>query len=223
MLIAIGGGGATHGADPDLDRFCLRHLPSAPAIGYVGAAGGDDPGRLAAFRAGFGPHARSITALPMSAGAEAARGWAEGLDMIYVGGGDPDRLIRHWRDTGIDRVLIAASRRGTVLAGVSAGAMCWFAGYLRRDAAGRLVTGAGLGLFSGAITPHSLDDPDRRPRLADCVARGLLPDAWAIDDGAALVMAGDAPAGMFPAAGPPHVYRIARRADGTTAETVLPA
>ena len=223
VLIAIGGGGATHGTHPGLDRFCLRHLPPAPALGYVGTASGDDPGKLAGFRAGFAPHARSIAVLPPSADAGAARAWVDGLDMVYVGGGDPDRLVAHWRDRGIDRVLMAAARAGVVLAGVSAGAMCWFERYLRRDAAGRLVTGAGLGLFPGAVTPHSLDEPDRRASLAGHVADGRLPDAWAIDDGAALVIAGDGPACVFPAEGPPHVYRIARRAGGTTAETVLSA
>ena len=34
--------------------------------------------------------------------------------------------MRRWRRLGVDRMLVDAHRRGTVLAGLSAGAVCWF-------------------------------------------------------------------------------------------------
>ena len=43
ILIAIGGGGATHGTHPELDQFCLRLLPQRPRIGHVGTASHHDP------------------------------------------------------------------------------------------------------------------------------------------------------------------------------------
>lgn len=214
VLVAIGGGGATHGTHPGLDLLCLAHLPPGPVIGYVGAANGDDPEKLARVRDAFGPHARAVVPLPMTAGAAAARAWAAGVDMIYVGGGNPVRLIGHWRSRGIDRVLAGAARRGTVLAGVSAGAMCWFEGFLWRDPLRGLVPGRGLGLVPGAVTPHTLAEPDRLAALVACVRTGRLPDAFGIDDGAALVMAGGAPAAVHPSAGPPHVHRLRRTGAG---------
>ncbi|MCR9152459.1 MAG: Type 1 glutamine amidotransferase-like domain-containing protein [Rhodobacteraceae bacterium] len=191
VLIAIGGGGASHGTHPEIDAFCLRHLPPAPVLGYVGTASGDDPGKSARVRAAFAPH--EMRELPMSADATAAARWAEGLDMIHVGGGDPVRLLDHLRATGIDRVLVGAARRGVVLAGVSAGAM----------------------------TPHASTEPDRIAAMAAHVAAGDLPAGWAIDDGAALVMSDGAPAGVFPADGPPRVHRIARDHAGGAAAAVL--
>lgn len=213
VLLAIGGGGASHGTHPELDVFCLRHLRPGTAIGHIGAASGDDPAKAARVRAAFAPH--PVRDLPMTADAAEAGRWAEGLGMVHVGGGDPIRLLEHWRATGIDTVLLAAARRGVVLAGVSAGAMCWFDRFLWRDGARGLVPGTGLGLFPGAMTPHASTEPERIAAMTSHVEAGDLPAGWAIDDGAALVMSGDAPSAVFPAHGPPHVHRIAPGAGGT--------
>ena len=47
-------------------------------------------------------------------------------ELIYVGGGNTLKMMRRWRKLGVDRLLEQAYNRGTVLAGVSAGAICWF-------------------------------------------------------------------------------------------------
>ena len=48
-------------------------------------------------------------------------------DVIYVGGGNTLRMMTLWRRRGVDRLLVAAAEAGTVLAGISAGAICWCA------------------------------------------------------------------------------------------------
>ena len=47
-------------------------------------------------------------------------------DIIYVGGGNTLQMMRIWRRLGVDKLLIAAYEMGTVLAGISAGSICWF-------------------------------------------------------------------------------------------------
>ncbi len=47
-------------------------------------------------------------------------------DLIYVGGGNTLMMMRKWRFTKADKWLRKASAEGTVMAGLSAGAMCWF-------------------------------------------------------------------------------------------------
>ena len=49
--------------------------------------------------------------------------WA---DLIYVGAGNSLMMMRKWRFLKVDRLLKQAAAKGTVLAGVSAGALCWF-------------------------------------------------------------------------------------------------
>jgi dipeptidase E len=47
-------------------------------------------------------------------------------DIVYVGGGNTLFMMRVWRRLGVDQVLKAAYQDGIVLAGISAGAICWF-------------------------------------------------------------------------------------------------
>ena len=47
-------------------------------------------------------------------------------DLIYGGGGNTLKMMRRWRKLGVDGMLERAYAKGIVLAGVSAGAMCWF-------------------------------------------------------------------------------------------------
>ena len=208
-LIAIGGGGATHGTQPELDRLCLTFVGDRPRMGYIGTASGDDPEKYQRFLAGFQPFAADISELPSDANSVQARAWADDLDVIYVGGGNPVLLVDHWNATSIGSVLSEAARHGTILAGVSAGAMCWFESFLWRSDDESLQVSKGLGLVKGAMTPHSLTQPDRRVQMRELVASGAMPEGYVVDDGAALVVQGS-DVQAFPPIGPPHVYRICR-------------
>lgn len=215
-LIAIGGGGATHGTHPELDRLCIEYTASRRRIGYIGTASGDDLEKHRRFCDGFRPFAGTLSRLCPEADQEQVRIWAEDLDLIYVGGGNPTRLVDRWTSTGIGTVLVEAFRRGVTLAGVSAGAMCWFESFLWRSGDDGLQTGEGLGIVRGSMTPHSLTEPDRRAHMHGLVARGVVPDGYAVDDGAALVLREGDPVRSCPPEGPPFVYRIGRT-DGESA------
>ena len=47
-------------------------------------------------------------------------------DVVYVGGGSMINLLALWRAHGVDAILREAWQAGIVLAGLSAGSMCWF-------------------------------------------------------------------------------------------------
>lgn len=47
-------------------------------------------------------------------------------DIIYVGGGNTLKMMRRWRFLNVDQLLISAVNNGKVMAGTSAGAICWF-------------------------------------------------------------------------------------------------
>ena len=157
-----------------------------------------------------------LSRLSPEADQDQVRIWAEDLDLIYVGGGNPTRLVDRWTSTGIGTVLVEAFRRGVTLAGVSAGAMCWFESFLWRSGDDGLQKGEGLGIVRGSMTPHSLTEPDRRAHMHGLVARGVVPDGYAVDDGAALVLREGDPVRSCPPEGPPFVYRIGRT-DGESA------
>jgi peptidase E len=94
-------------------------------------------------------------------------------------------MLAVWRVHQLDRILRAAWQAGVVLAGVSAGAICWFEGGTT-DSFGpdlRPFTG-GLDLLAGSYCPHYNSEPGRRPLFTSLIAAGLLPGGIACDDGA---------------------------------------
>lgn len=46
-------------------------------------------------------------------------------DIVYVGGGNTLMMMKKWRSLGIDKLLKKAWEKGTVVAGISAGSICW--------------------------------------------------------------------------------------------------
>ena len=47
-------------------------------------------------------------------------------DLIYVSGGNTQKMMMRWRKLGVDRVLEAAFDKGIPLSGLSAGCICWY-------------------------------------------------------------------------------------------------
>ena len=81
-------------------------------------------------------------------------------DVIYVGGGNTLKMMRRWRKLGVDRLLQTAYEGGAVLAGVSAGAICWF-NYGHSDSMAfyhpddwQYIRVRGIGLVEALACPH---------------------------------------------------------------------
>jgi dipeptidase E len=189
-LVAMGGGGFTMEPDnPALDDFVLS-LAGAPAprILFLPTASGDPTPQIAAF---YGRYSRCAAATHLSLFRRhgSARSLAEIVldqDAIYVGGGSMRNLLAIWAAHGLDELLVEAWRRGIVLAGLSAGAMCWFdAGVTRSGGPPEVI--AGLGLLRGSFSVHADGEPERLPVWLAAVRDGRIPGGWAADDGVALL------------------------------------
>jgi dipeptidase E len=112
-------------------------------------------------------------------------------DVVYVGGGNTANLLAIWRVHGLDVILQNAWQAGVVLAGVSAGGMCWFEAGLTDSFGPDLAPlDDGLGLLAGSFCPHYDGEPARRPTYRRLVGEGRLPPGWAVDDGVALHFVG---------------------------------
>ncbi len=90
---------------------------------------------------------------------EKMRSKFEKADVIYVGGGDTVFMLEHWKKSGLLPLIQEAYERGVILAGLSAGAICWFRD-MYTDSAAALGEGdkyamfEGLGWIEGKISPH---------------------------------------------------------------------
>ena len=80
-------------------------------------------------------------------------------DIIYVGGGDTVFMIDSWKESGLLPLLKDAYERVVIIAGLSAGAICWFK-TMYTDSEKALGEGEkyaifdGLGWLDGTISPH---------------------------------------------------------------------
>jgi dipeptidase E len=193
QIFAMGGGGFTMEPDnPALDDFVLSLVPTPePRILFLPTASGDPTAQITAFYARYARRA-SATHLPLFRRHGSSRSLADIVleqDVIYAGGGSMRNLLAIWRAHGLDELLVEAWRRGIVLAGLSAGAMCWFAGGVTRSG-GPLETIEGLGLLPGSFSVHADGEPDRLPVWLAAVRSGELPGGWAADDGVGLLFRG---------------------------------
>ena len=114
-------------------------------------------------------------------------------DVIYVGGGSSANLMAVWGVHGVGPMLRRAWEDGVVLAGVSAGAICWFGRGLTNSLGRGFAAMDGLGMLPGGFCPHADSDPGRLVTLRAMIDRGEMPPTLAVDDGAAVHVAGDGP------------------------------
>lgn len=91
-------------------------------------------------------------------------------DLVYVGGGNTVAMVAVWREFGCDAALRGAWDDGTVLAGISAGANCWFSQYVTDSVPGGGVR-AGLGWIDATFCPHLDGEAWRQPILAQAPLR----------------------------------------------------
>jgi peptidase E len=106
-------------------------------------------------------------------------------DVIYVGGGNAANLLAVWRLHHVDAALRAAAQEGTVLAGVSAGALCWFECGVTDSFGPELGRIDALGFIAGSHCPHYDGEANRRPAYHRLLRAGM-PGGLAADDGVAL-------------------------------------
>ena len=110
-MTAIGGGGFTNETHSMLDDFCLRQAgQTKPRLGFIGTASNDDPLKVARFHARFAGETTSHVHLPMKLDAQSLADKLNALDMIYVGGGDTEKMVALWRSNDCDGVLCDAAR-----------------------------------------------------------------------------------------------------------------
>jgi dipeptidase E len=192
----MGGGGFTAGPrDPALDRFVLA-LAGAPRprICLLPTAGGDSESQIRRFHERFADELcepSDVSLFRLGRNPIPLREHLLAQDAIYVGGGSMVNLLAIWRAQGVDEILRDAWRAGVVLAGLSAGSMCWFHWGVTTSS-GAPAPARGLGFLPGSNSVHHDGEPARMPVYRASIQNGAIPPGWAVDDGAALLFRGAA-------------------------------
>jgi dipeptidase E len=107
-------------------------------------------------------------------------------DAIIVGGGNTLDMLGVWQAQGIDTLLRQAYEKGIILAGGSAGSLCWFTGGLTDSRPRELTLMECLGFLPYSHSPH-YNDATRRKLYNDAILTGKLSPGYGIEEGAGLL------------------------------------
>lgn len=161
-----------------------------PRICHLGTASGDDRSfqrdvEEAARDAGWELHHLSLFPMP---NVEDIETYLRGFDVIWVNGGSVVNLLAVWRAHGLDRILHRLWRDGVVLAGVSAGSICWHTGGVTDSFGPELAPVTdGLGFLPHDNGVHLDTEAARLPLLRRLVADGTLGETVCTEDGSGLL------------------------------------
>jgi len=195
-LICIGGGELRTKTTLGIDAYCAtlayRHaVDHRPTALFIPTASHDSKPYFNTFRKTYTSvfDIKADLVLTVRGGEmtiEDMQAKIDAADLIYIGGGDTGYMLKEWRKTGLGRMLVAAYRKGVPMAGLSAGAICWFD---RMYTDTEIVEGVGgdyclmdgWGLMRGMMTPHY----NMRAEFDDLVIKERA-IAYAIEDNCAL-------------------------------------
>ncbi|MBB5869406.1 peptidase E [Allocatelliglobosispora scoriae] len=204
--------------------FTLAGKPAQPSLCFLSTANGDSPASIAGFYGAFaGTRVRaSHVALFDMPNVDDLTEHLLAQDVIWIDRGSLVNLIAVWHAHGLDEVLRRCWRAGVVLAGESAGSICWHAAGTTDSFGPRLTVAAGLGFLPYANAVHF---SQRRKHFHQMIAAGELPSVgYATDIGAGLLYRGIGPeitVEVVSDRAGADAYRVERSEGGQTEEMVL--
>lgn len=193
-----------------------------PRLCYLPTAVGDDPQVILRWYTDCAPLAvEPHHQISFISSYTQDRSWDDvllSMDGIVASGGNTLNQQAIWRAQGIEEVLREAWRRGIVLGGSSAGALCWFEEGTT-DSRPRVLTRVeGLGLLPGSHSPHYDGEEQRRPAYHALIRSGVLGPGWACDNDAGILFEGTEAVRFVSTREAAGVYRV-DLVDGEVRET----
>ena len=184
QIIASGGAGFGRSLEHlPQERYILDQCGAArPKVGFLPQASCENGAYTASFYEAFTRLGAEPTLVTLFGVVKPE--WEDRLlaqDVIYVGGGNTRSMLALWREWGVGGVLRRAMDNGTVLAGVSAGAICWFEEGVT-DSVWPLGVLPCLGFLKGSCCPHFDAEVDRRPSYTNMLAEERIGAGIALDD-----------------------------------------
>ena len=188
QIIAIGGGG--FGRNPknlDIESYIIDNARvSRPKICFIPTATGEDKSYIVNFYKAFSKLHCIPSHLEFFARTPDLRNLILDQDIVFVGGGNTKSMLAVWNEWGLPNLLKQAYINGAVLAGVSAGAICWFNRGVTDSWANSLKIMDCLGFVDGNCCPHYDEEEERRPSVHKFLKNGKLEQCYAIEGGCAI-------------------------------------
>lgn len=131
IIVAIGGGELSLNETFAIDKFIVDLLgKNEPTALFIPTASGEPQGYIDTFNKVYGMELGCKTDCLKFLTDELSDSEIQdkiySSDIIYVGGGNTKKMMSAWKDRRIDKYLLTAYERGSILSGLSAGSICWF-------------------------------------------------------------------------------------------------
>jgi peptidase E len=196
----------------------------APRVAHINTAGGDqrfiEGQELEAARL-TGVEASHLRFFPKR-NVDDIAAYLLSQDVIWVSGGSLVNLLAVWHAHALPGLLEQAWRSGVVLAGGSAGALCWHSGGTTQSYGPAVQTIAdGLAFLPWSLAVHWDSDAGRRPSYLAAIADGTVGAGFALEEGTGIRYSDQQPVEFVSQSAGRRVWRVARNADGTVSETAI--
>jgi peptidase E len=186
-------------------------------------ASGDADWRIDSFAKGFGRLECTTTPLSLFRPPTAdLAGFLAECDVVFVCGGNTKSMLAVWREWGMDVHLRDAYERGTIMAGFSAGSICWFDWAVTDSVPGPLTPIRCLGLLPGSNCPHYNSQPLRRPAFQRFIQEGAIPNGYGADDNVGLHFIDGALDTVVTSHHGARAYRVERAAEQVSESVLVP-
>ena len=178
-IVAIGGGEIGRPGYPiettQIDKEIIKLTGKKhPRVLFIPTASSDSQGYFETVKKHFGKRLGcKVDALWLIDNVQTKKAIRDKIlsaDIVYVGGGNTEKMMRLWKKFSVDKSLTQAHKQGVVLSGLSAGSICWFWGGMSDsrkmiDKTADYIKVRGLSLIPAWHAPHYDVEKDRRPSI----------------------------------------------------------
>ena len=195
QIIAIGGGGfGREIKDLKIEQYIVNQCQKEkPSICFIPTATGDDIGYIENFYKAFDSLNCKTSHIDFFKRTINLEKHISNQDIIFVGGGNTKSMLAVWREWGLDKILFNAYSNGTIMSGVSAGAICWFQQGITDSWKENQAVLQCLGFINGICCPHYDEEPERIPFVSKILKSNEIDDCLAIEGFCALHVVNDIP------------------------------
>jgi dipeptidase E len=183
--IIAAGGDAMY--DEALHLYILAQCEKrSPKICLLPTPSGDDKGVIKDFFYTFNRYTCDMDYLPLFHNkVENIEEFLLKQDVILVCGGHSKSALGVFKEWGLPEILKKAYDKGIILAGGSAGAVCWAKEAITDSFTGQLLPMEFMGFLPFSMCPHYVSE-DRRKAYKSAILNDKIGPGYAINDGASI-------------------------------------
>ena len=187
-IVAIGGGGFGRSIGKLMIERYIVSLSSKdnPKVCFIPTASGDNDLYKLNFYRAFSQLNCITSHVDFFARTDDLEKKILDQDIVYVGGGNTKSMLAVWKEWNLDNILRNAYKKGIVMSGVSAGAICWFNRGITDSYADSLRIIDCLGIVEGIACPHFDEEIEREPFVTEMIKKDIIDSCICIEGNCAV-------------------------------------